>query len=277
VVHGLMVAGVIAAVWMHVVVGDPGWRKPLLDGFAYWSVDPSDPYRNGGVGSGGAFLYSPAIAQVFAVIGLLPRELFMIGWPLLSAAVAVWLARPWSPALLILALPLSQDLLTGNIHILLAGAIVLGMRWPAAWAFVLLTKVTPGVGLLWFAIRREWRSLAIALVTTAVIVIVSIAIAWRPWLDWIALLQQSAPSEQSYLYLRIVLAAAIVTWGALTDRRWTVPVAGMVAVPILWSDSFAILIGAVALSGKPRPAGAAPEHRDDQVDAGATIPARFAD
>ena len=42
-------------------------------------------------------------------------------------------------------------------------AIVLGFRWPFTWAFVLLTKVTPGVGLLWFAVRREWRSLAIAL------------------------------------------------------------------------------------------------------------------
>ena len=29
------------------------------------------------------------------------------------------------------------------------------MRWPAAWAFVLLTKMTPGIGLLWFAFRRD--------------------------------------------------------------------------------------------------------------------------
>ena len=36
-----------------------------------------------------------------------------------------------------------------------------------SWAFVLLTKVTPGIGLLWFAIRRRWRDLAIALGVTA--------------------------------------------------------------------------------------------------------------
>ena len=50
------------------------------------------------------------------------------------------------------------ELAGGNISLLLAVAIVVGFRWPAAWAFVLLTKVTPGIGLLWFVVRREWRS-----------------------------------------------------------------------------------------------------------------------
>ena len=72
-----------------------------------------------------------------------------------------------------LSLPVSQEILIGNIHLLLAAAIVLGFRWPGTWAFVLLTKVTPGVGLLWFAVRREWRSLGIALGATAAIVAVS--------------------------------------------------------------------------------------------------------
>ncbi len=45
----------------------------------------------------------------------------------------------------------------------MAAAIALGFRYPATWAFVLLAKVTPGIGLLWFLVRREWRNLAIAL------------------------------------------------------------------------------------------------------------------
>ena len=54
----------------------------------------------------------------------------------------------------------AMEVAGGNVSLLLAVAIVVGFRWPAAWALVLLTKITPGIGLLWFAVRREWRSLA---------------------------------------------------------------------------------------------------------------------
>lgn len=55
-----------------------------------------------------------------------------------------------------IAFPLvTEDVVRGNIHTLLAIATVLGFRHPAAWTAVLLTKVTPGVGLVWFAVRRE--------------------------------------------------------------------------------------------------------------------------
>ena len=61
---------------------------------------------------------------------------------------------------------------------------MVGFRYPAAWSLILLTKVTPGIGLLWFAVRREWRSLAIALGATAVIAAVSLAIDPRAWFEW---------------------------------------------------------------------------------------------
>ncbi len=62
-----------------------------------------------------------------------------------------------------------RDLLVGNIHLMLGAAIVLGFRYPAAWAFPILTKVTPGVGILWFAVRREWRPLFMAVAVTAAV------------------------------------------------------------------------------------------------------------
>ena len=61
----------------------------------------------------------------------------------LAGATGPWLA------LVILLPPVFMELAVGNIHILLGVAIAIGFRWPAAWAFVLLTKVTPGIGLLW--------------------------------------------------------------------------------------------------------------------------------
>ena len=73
--------------------------------------------------------------------------------------VLYWLVRPWPWALLILLLPWTYELFVGQVHLFIAAAIVLGFRWPALWAFNILTKVTPGVGLLWFLVRREWRSL----------------------------------------------------------------------------------------------------------------------
>ena len=246
--HGLAVAGVIAAAYVYVVLGDGTWRKPGADALVYWAVDPADPYAGSRLGGENAYLYSPAFAQLFAVFRVLPRELFVLVWIVLLAATAAWLARPWPAALLVLAWPLSQEVLIGNIHLLMAAAIVIGFRWPVAWAFVLLTKVTPGVGLLWFAVRREWRHLAIALGATAAIIAVSYALAPNLWSDWIAFLRVAGGDGGSTLLVRLVIAAAVVTWGARTDRAWTVPLAAMIALPFIWSDSFSMLLGCVALS-----------------------------
>ena len=79
----------------------------------------------------------------------------------------------------------AAELAGGNISLLLAVAIVVGFRWPAAWALILLTKVSPGIGLLWFAVRREWRNLAIALGATAAVVAVSAVIMPGAWLEWL--------------------------------------------------------------------------------------------
>ena len=123
--------------------------------------------------------------------------------------------------------------------------IALGFRYPAAWSFVLLTKVTPGVGLLWFAVRREWRQLGIALGVTAVVVVASLVVdgpMWGQWLD--AVRRDSAANLGDLLaiplWLRLPIAAAVVIWGARTDRAWTVPVAATVAMPVLWIATFSV-------------------------------------
>jgi hypothetical protein len=45
-----------------------------------------------------------------------------------------------------------------------------------------------------------------------------------------------------------------VVWGARTNRRWTVPVAGMLALPALWYGGLAMLLAAIALQGPAKPA-----------------------
>ena len=49
--HGLAIAGVLAAEWMYLVVGDRTWAKPAADGFVYWGVNISAPYAGSTVGS----------------------------------------------------------------------------------------------------------------------------------------------------------------------------------------------------------------------------------
>ena len=78
--------------------------------------------------------------------------------------VGLWLGRRGVRVIWLLALPpVALEIYHGNIHLWIAAAIALGFRYPWTWGFVLLTKVTPGIGLLWFAVRREWQALGVAL------------------------------------------------------------------------------------------------------------------
>ena len=251
---GLILFGLLAVVNFYVVFSGRDWRGPSTDGLVYWGVNPGDPYHGATVGGTNAYRYSPAFAQLFSLVGRLPRDVFIVGWTLFIGSVAIWLARPWPAALLVLLLPVSQDLIVGNIHVLTAGAIVLGFRWPGLWAFVLLTKVSPGIGLVWFAARREWRSLLIAVGVTSLIVAVSFALAPGPWGEWIDLLRRDGRNEATRLIPRVMVAVGICAWGALTNRRWTVPLAATIALPVIWSDAFAMLLGCVALGRERSPA-----------------------
>jgi hypothetical protein len=225
------------------------------DAYAYWAVDLGHLYAQTpeALSGFGAFHYSPAVAQVFAVLHVLPWWIFLWGWTALLVATLVWLGGRWT--LLLLAFPpLVLELYAGNINLLIAAAIAFGFRYPAAWAFVLLTKVTPGVGVLWFAFRREWRNLAMALGATAAIVLVSFALAPALWGQWLAALTglsgQGAGELPIPLVLRLPIAAGVVWWGARTDRRWAVPVAATIATPVLWigwSAWLVVLLGALPL------------------------------
>ncbi|MEX1335516.1 MAG: glycosyltransferase family 87 protein, partial [Candidatus Limnocylindrales bacterium] len=153
------------------------YRKvPELDHFghdalAYWSVDPVAPYGQT-VGELNAFLYAPPMAGLLGLANQLPWPLFQGLLLVLQLAAVAWMAREWT--LVVLALPpVFNELFFGNVNLFIALAIALGFTWSGTWAFVLLTKVTPGVGLLWFAVRREWRAVATALGVTAAIAAVS--------------------------------------------------------------------------------------------------------
>ncbi len=224
------------------------------DAHAYWAVDLADPYTRP-IATTDAFTYPPPAALLFAALGTLPFQVFEALLTLLIGAALLWLTGPW--ALLFLVIPfVASDLYLGNIHILLAAAIVASLRWPALWAVPLLTKPTCGVGLLWFAARGEWRRLAIAIATTGAIAALTALVAptlWPKWIDYVIGTGVSPDVGSAYhvaipLLIRLPAAALLVIWGARTNRPWTLPAAAMLALPVLWLVGLAMLTGAFALS-----------------------------
>ncbi|MBX3028724.1 MAG: DUF2029 domain-containing protein [Chloroflexi bacterium] len=223
-----------------------------LDAWAYAQVDRVHPYEHAW-GTYGAFLYGPPIAQVFGILGHLPWPVFLTAWTGLLVGVYAWMAGRYALVLLGLFPAVILELLNGNIHLLLAASVVLGFRYPWTWSFVLLTKVTPGVGLLWFVFRREWRALLIALGATAAICAVSFLLAPWMWQEWFAMLiveagQPMGPKQVPIpLLYRLPAAVLLVWWGARTDRPWTVAVAAWLAIPGMWWYSSVMLVAVLPI------------------------------
>ena len=254
---GLTVAAVIYLAWVWQYLLSTGSH---VDVAAYWRAAQGDPYHVALAGREGAWLYSPVAAQLLGLAASAPLAVFVGALLAASLAAAVFLVGPTLAALtLVTPLPFVwQDLSSGNIHLLLAAAVVLGFRYPAAWSFVLLTKVTPGIGLLWFAARREWRALGIALGATLLLAVASFVLAPSLWSQWIDVLRINTNSPSSGLSIpvpveiRLPLAAALVWWGARNDHAWTVPLAALVALPVIWVfDGFAMLLGVASVLRRP--------------------------
>ena len=233
-----------------------------IDASNFWLVGHSARYYGEVWGPNAAYVYPPPVAQL---AGVLPWPIFIIPWMLLIFA-SIWYATRWlaAPIVIIggiawlvgsasdpLVYPLSLSAI-GNPQAMVAAAIVMGFRRPAAWGFVLLTKIGPGVGLIWFLVRREWRSLALALGATALVALVSFVFSPGEWGSFVqfAVDNYATPSPVPVvpvsLLIRVPMALILLVWGALTDRRWTVPVAAGWSALALYEGSY-LLVWAAAI------------------------------
>jgi hypothetical protein len=251
--HALILVGLISL--PYIVLINRATSMFGFDAYAYWSIDLDHLYgaAAGNTSDLGAFRYTPAIGQLFAVFHAVPWELFYGLWFAAMIAALIWITgRTW---LVLLAFPpIPLELYHGNIHLFMAVVIVLGFRYPAAWAFIVLTKVSPGVGALWFAFRGEWRKFLIAVGVTAAIGVVSFVVAPDLWRQYASTMIDNLDYDPGHPYpipiplpIRMVMSAAIVWWGARTDRRWTVPVAATLSLPIIWFHGFALLVAVIPL------------------------------
>ncbi|MGZ4352637.1 MAG: glycosyltransferase 87 family protein [Gaiellaceae bacterium] len=240
------------------------------DSHAYWAA-----WRHGvyfaGPGEHDAYLYSPAFAQLIRPLTLLPWPVFFFLWAAAATAIYAWLLAPlgrtWALPLLLMCLP---EIVCGNVFPYFALVLVLGFRYPAAWAFPLLLKVTPAVGFVWFGVRREWRRFAIALGTAAAIAAVSYVAAPHLWTEWVRLLvhpdQFTDPARVTsgpllhipprvVLFAGVPLSLGLTAYAARTNRPWLLPFAMVLASTVFWLNVFAVL------TAIPRLAASSPGER----------------
>lgn len=237
-----------------------------LDTHAYWLAAQGELVYGRAPGQRDAYLYSPVFIAIIRPLALLPWPSFLVLWICLEAAVLTWLLKPlrlrWSIPTFMLCLP---ELVVGNIYILLAAAAVVGLQKPAAWSFPILTKVTAGVGLLWFAARGEWRRLLQGVGGLALIVLISYALdptGWHAWLQFLFEHREGTPDSRTSFMLRCLLAISLVVIGA--RKQWPVLIAPamILASPVLVGTiPWTILAAVPRLTGmagqKPEPASAA--------------------
>ena len=197
------------------------------DAYNYWQGQAySDPdYR-----------YSPAFYWATAPLRALPFEIFVSIWTALHLLAVAWLA-PW------MAVVAFDDVIRGNINVFLAVGLVVAVTGrPWAWAGMLLTKVTPGVGIAYHIGRREWGSVAIAGGTTLAIA----AVTWPfgLWPEWFASLVAGTSNYETIdflgplpfrIALGLLLSLAAARW------IWLLPLSVILAMPGLWPSTFALL------------------------------------
>lgn len=212
---------------------------------------------------GRSFVYAPVVAQLLWPFTLLPFDVFHALWIGLSIAALIYLVGLPAAGFVALLPPVLGDIQVGNVHLLLGAATALALSGrPGAWSFVLLTKVTPGVGIVWHLVRGEWRALAVTVGATAAISLVSFALAPQLWAEWIALLGASAGMSNPFpelvivplpLTVRLGMALLVTVAAARWSWPWLVPFAVFLALPTTWISGASILLA----SWRLRPPGTA--------------------
>ena len=208
-----------------------------------------------------AYNYSPLFAQAIWPLTLLPWPVFCAVLVGAAGAGVLWLSRPLPPVLAVgMWLFCLPEILSGNVFWLLAVLTVVGFSRGSPWCVAAFTKVLPCLGPVWFLVRREWRQLAGFVAVSAALLGVSVAISPGEWVDWIDFLRDSAGDSSGNVYLtpltltfplaaRLPLALVVAVVAARTDRRWLLPVAMLVASPVVGWGSFALLAAIPRLRG----------------------------
>jgi hypothetical protein len=206
-----------------------------------------------------AFHYIPAVAQVLAPVTVLVAAVpFLIGFrALLLLALWEMSGRRMLDFLAMLAfVPIALSLRVEYVEILMAFAVVVGLgRWP--WAFMVgaLVKASPGLGLVYLAMQRRWRDVAVSAVLGLVVVGVSYLLAPDLWRQWLAAISGRSDIVGNsivplpYSVRAITGFVLAILAGLLGRRRGELLLVGAVTIanPGLSLQGFAVLAAAVPI------------------------------
>lgn len=206
------------------------------DVHAYWNAarTTTNPYQ-ALPGTRDSYEYTPVFLLAVQPLGHLSFGCVDALWTVAEAAIFVALTRGlslrWRVPVLLMCVP---ELCLGNLAGLFSATIVLGFLAPETWALPALTKITPaGTGLVWFAVRGEWRSVLRTVAATAALVAVSAA--WRPtlWGDWLDFLRSSGGDHEVWIAVRCAIGVATTVLAARTGRSWLLPIAFIICAPVI--------------------------------------------
>jgi hypothetical protein len=247
-----------------------GFAKPV-DAVVYWQSGTSTNLypQYWSECCEGYLFYPPPVAQVSTLLQPFGWQLFIIVLTIGIFASIWFCARDWSLALIAVGVPyylgvgpdmpatfLSYALL-GNLQWVLAALTVAAFEHPSAYPLLVLTKGSTGIGLLWLVVRREWKAALIGVGMTVAVVTVSFLWAPHLWFDFVGFAIRNAsmanppmPMFPVPFGIRVTVSVLLLVWGALTDRRWVVPIASGFAIPALWGFGFLpFVVAATRLAG----------------------------
>ena len=131
--------GIVIAVaaWLLIVYFSEPWGRLWgtgQDARCYWQATLADPYLHSDWNDPIAYVYSPAFLQLVTPLTALPWQAFMAVWTAILIGAVRFLTGPRLLAAGLLFPFTAMEVAGGNVSLLLAVAIVIGFRWPAAWA-----------------------------------------------------------------------------------------------------------------------------------------------
>ena len=227
---GLSILGVAVLIAVFQVHG------PGFDFYAYWNVDPRNPYVV--QVDFGSFKYAPPLAWPATVLHLVPFDIARLGWLGLDVALLVWLTGRWALAWCAF-LPVSSELFHGNVHLVMAALLAAG--WSSLLPLAKPSTIVVAVADLALGRGR------VALVLAVAVVAVSLVVQPATWVEWIHYLLQISPEfgGDARIAIPLVVRMMVATALSFAAWRWRTPwllaPALALSLPIMWIHGLSVL------------------------------------